>query len=57
MDEAKMKKMNVMESMESGHSQHMGKREAPMADDMNTTDTMTTVKPMRHRKRSVSSYY
>ena len=47
--------MNVMESMESAHSEHMGKREAPMDDDMSSTDTMTTtVKPMRHRKRSVS---
>ncbi|KAJ9584479.1 hypothetical protein L9F63_021173, partial [Diploptera punctata] len=56
-DEDKMKKMNPMESMESGHSEHMGKREAPIEDEMNSTDTMTTtVKPMRHRKRSCHYY-
>jgi hypothetical protein len=58
-EEEKMKKMNTMESMEStSHDLHMGKREAPMPDDMTSTEAISTAKPatMHHRKRSVSMF-
>lgn len=54
----KMKKMNTMESLESGSDAlHMGKREVPIGDDMmNSTETTTKTAITHHRKRSVSIF-
>ena len=57
-EEEKMKKINTMESLESGsHALHMGKREVPIGDDMmNSTETTTKTTSTHHRKRSVSIF-
>lgn len=57
-EEEKMKKINTMESLESGsHALHMGKREVPIGDDMmNSTETTTKTTSTHHRKRSCYYY-
>lgn len=58
-EEEKMKKMNTMESLENGsHALHMGKREAPMADDMVSAEgRVNLTRTSKHQRKRSCHYY